>query len=140
MASPELFDESAPPIELVVSAWLSPWKRGTRRLAGDPLPFRLFRAVAGTDEVDAGLTESVVSIHTFADSPINALTEANKTHRRMLQLANNPLANITIPGGQEVCVDYCKPVMLPTEVDYEDPNVTRYVARYDIGLSYTSAP
>lgn len=137
MASPELNPESAPPIELVVSAWLSPWKRGTQRKSGDPLPFRLFHAVTGVENVESGLTESVVSIHTFAATPVDALTEANKTHRRMTRLALDPLSSITIPSGQTVCVDYCKTVMLPVEVEYGDPNVTRYAARYEIGLSYT---
>ena len=140
MTSPELLDESAPPLELVVSAWLSPWKRGTKRKAGDPLPFRLIHAGPGSDDDESGLTDQSVSIHTFAGSPIDALTEATKTHRRMLKLARNPLAEITIPTGQVVCVDYVRPTMLPEEVDYGDPNVIRYVARYDIGLSYTTAP
>lgn len=128
--------EAAPAAELVVSAWLSPWKRGTRRKADDPVPFRLIHTVAGRDCPEEGTTESVVSIHTFADSDLAAVQESEATHRRMTLLATNPLADITV-GGQLVCVDYCKTAMLPTRVDYDDPNVVRYVARYDIGLSYT---
>lgn len=139
MTSPELLDESAPAAERVVSAWLAPWKRGTRRLSGDAVPYRLIHTVAGVDNPETGLTEAVVSIHTFASTPEAAILESDKTHRRMLLLANNPLANITISTGQVVCVDYVKTAMLPTQVDYDDPNVIRYVARYDIGLSYTPA-
>lgn len=138
MADPVLLDESAPPVELVVSAWLHPWKRGTQRIAGDPLPYRLIHAVAGSDSV-SGVSTSTVSIHTLATSPYEALLEAHRTHRRMMLLSWNPLTEIEIHTDQVVCVDFCNTVMLPTEVDYQDPNVTRYVARYDIGLSHTAS-
>lgn len=137
MTSPELLDESSPAAELVVSAWLAPWKRGTRRLSGDPVPYRLIHTVAGSDDPDTGLTEAVVSIHTFAADPVSAVQEADNTHRRMMLLAHNPLADIALSSGQVVCVDYVKTAMLPTRVDYDDPGVIRYVARYDIGLAYT---
>lgn len=140
MASPDLSPISAPPIELVVSAWLAPWARGTRRRAGDPVPYRLINAVAGTASESVG-EDWVVSIHTFAGSPYEAMLEAKDTDDRMMLLARNPQSVITLPepDGRVVNVDYVTRSMLPTMVDYNDPNVVRYVARYEIGLSYTAA-
>lgn len=140
MSAPDLFALSAPPAEYVVSSWLAPWPRGTHRKAHDPLPFRLINAVAGRECPEHGASSSVVSIHTFAEGAQAALNAAHETHRRMLVLATNPLQTITIPTGQAVSVDYCRVVMPPVEVEYsDDPLVVRYVARYDIGLSYTAA-
>lgn len=138
MTSPELVPDAAPSAELVVVSWLRPLGRaGTRRRAGDPIPFRLVTRVAGTDNPDVGIDTAVVSVHTFADSPENAIDESSRTHRRMSVLTRNPLTTITLRGSGEVmAVDYCRTVMSPIEVEYDDPNVTRYVARYEIGLSY----
>lgn len=138
MSDPDLLGESPPPAELVVSAWLSPWARGTRRRAGDPVPFRMIHTVAGSEDPGLGLSEATVSVHTFAGSAQDAMLEADKTHRRMLLLARQPLDGVHLPDGRTVCVDFCAVVMPPTEVDYDDPNVVRYVARYDLGLVYTS--
>lgn len=139
MASPDLSSISAPPIELVVSAWLAPWARGTRRRAGDPLPFRLIHAVAGSASESVG-EDWVVSIHTFAADDYSAMLEAKSTDDRMMLLARNPQSVIVLPepDGRAVNVDYVTRSMLPTRVDYQDPNVVRYVARYGIGLSYSA--
>lgn len=147
----ELLPETAPSVEQVLSVWLSPLGRvGTRRKAGDPIPFRMIKRVAGPDRPDIASDDPTVSVHTFASSPEAAINESERTHRRMLVLARNPLTEITIPsailggtglsGQVVVSVDYCIPRIKPVEVDYEDPGVIRYVARYDVGLSYITAP
>lgn len=129
--------DSAPSIELVLTAWLSTLgKVGTRRKAGDSLPQRLVHRVAGVDVPELVQDVAVVSIHTFAASDIAAVTESEKTHERMLELAMNPLTEITITGGIKVTIDYCKPVMKPVRVDYEDPGVVRYIGRYEVGHPY----
>ena len=128
---------SAPSIELVLTAWLATLgKVGTRRKAGDPLPQRLVARVAGVDVPELVQDIAVVSVHTFASSDIAAVTESEKTHERMLELAMDPLTEITLTSGLKVTIDYCKTVMKPVRVDYEDPGVVRYVGRYEVGHPY----
>lgn len=138
MSSPLLTPDIAPSAELVVVSWLKELGRaGTRRKSGDPIPFRLVTRIAGADDPELGIDTAVVSVHTFASSPEQAVEESQRTHRRMSVLTRNPLTTITLLGTSDVVnVDYCKTVMNPIEVEYSDPNVTRYVARYEIGLSY----
>jgi hypothetical protein len=138
VSSPLLTPDIAPSAELVVVSWLKEIGRaGTRRKAGDPIPFRLVTRIAGADDPELCIDTAVVSVHTFAATPEAAVEESQKTHRRMSVLTRNPLTTITLIGsGDVVNVDYCKTVMNPIEVEYSDPNVTRYVARYEIGLSY----
>lgn len=132
-----LLPDIAPSAELVVVSWLAEIGRaGTRRKSGDEIPFRLVTRIAGADDPEVGIDTAVVSVHTFADSPENAVAESQKTHRRMSVLTRNPLTVFTLLSGEVVNVDYCKTVMNPIEVEYDDPNVTRYVARYEVGLSY----
>ncbi|AXQ64922.1 head-tail adaptor [Mycobacterium phage ThetaBob] len=139
MTSPELLPEAPPNAELVVVAWLTPLGRtALRRKAGDPVPFRLVTRVAGGDDPEIGIDTATVSVHTFASTPEAAVTESDRTHRRMSILTVDPLTEITMLGsGLVVNVDYCRTLMRPTRVDYEDPNVIRYVARYEIGTSYS---
>ena len=140
MAMPDLLDQSAPSVEMVLTTWLSPLgKVGTRRKAGDPVPQRIVKRVAGADDPIVGVDEATVSVHTFAASDVAAIEESDKTHRRMCYLAVNPDTRITLAAGRVVNVDYCIPRLAPGELDYEDPSVVRYVARYEIGISYSPA-
>lgn len=142
MTSPELLGFGAPSVERVVVAWLKPLGRtGTRRKAGDPVPFRLVHRVAGSDDPVVGIDVASVSVHSFGAGDVEALAEAERSHRRMNVLSINPMTTISnsdiLGVGVVVNVDYCIPRMAPTQVDYEDPAVVRYVARYEIGISYT---
>lgn len=138
MTSPELLPDIAPNVERVLVAWLTPLGRsGTRRKAEEALPFRLVHRVAGADDPEVGIDTATVSVHTLA-APDVASDEATRTHRRICVLTVNPFTEITV-SGQVVNVDYCIPRMSPTPVDYEDPNVIRYVARYEVGISYRPA-
>lgn len=132
MTSPD----SAPSVELVVTKWLSILgNTGTRRLAKDPLPQFIVRRVAGSDTPEEAQDVAVVSVHTFANSPIAAITESGKAHKRMLQLILDPLAEIDL-GDMKVGIDHARVLMAPAEVDYGTPGIVRYVGRYEIGLPY----
>lgn len=138
MSSPLLLPDVAPSVEMVIVSWLTPLGRtGTRRKSSDPIPFRLVTRIAGADNPDIGIDTAVVSVHTFAKGPEAAVNESQRTHRRMTLLTRNPLTEFSLLGSTDVVtVDYCRTVMSPIEVEYDDPAVTRYVARYEIGLSY----
>jgi len=132
--------EAAPPnAEEVVVAWLSDLGRaGVLRRPTDELPFRLVHRVSGADDVSEGYDEAVVSVHTFAASMPGAIEAADATHQRMMYLAKNSLTNIELSDGTVANVDYCRTEEKPTYEDFKDPTVFRYVARYRLGLSFTT--
>lgn len=133
----DLLDSAPPNAEEVVVAWLSALGRtGVLRLPADDLPFRLVHRVSGSDDVSEGHDDAVLSVHTFAASMEEASYEADRTHQRMMWLAQHSLTNIELTGGTVANVDFCRTVEKPTYEDFQDPAVFRYVARYRIGLSY----
>jgi hypothetical protein len=133
-------EQCAQDAEEVVIAWLTPLGRtGIRRVAGDPLPFRMVKRVTGHDDVDLSIDMAVVSVHTFAaatDWPA-AKDAARLTHQRMLQLAHHS-QDITLSGGRLANVDYLEVNESPIWEDYADDQVIRKVARYVLGLSYVA--
>lgn len=138
----ELLDTCPDDVEAVVVAWLSPLRRcAVTRVAGDELPFTLVKHVAGSESVDVGTADPVVSVHTLcdrADGQAEAATEAQLTHRRMLLLART-LEPFTLPDGTGVGIDYVTVVESPIWVPYTD-QILRKVGRYAIGLTYTDQP
>lgn len=129
--------DSAPSIEYVLTAWLAVLgKVGTRRKSGDPLPQWIVRRVTGVDVPELAQDTAVVSLHTFAESDEAAIAESDKAHKRMLELALNPLVVITTTTGQKVTIDYCKPIMGPIDAEDPDENLVHYVGRYEVGLPY----
>lgn len=135
--SVDLLNEAPPDVQRVVCVWLRPLGRAaTQRLAGDPLPFRLVNRVAGADDHLQGIDIAVISVHTFA-TRADAIDEANLTHQRMLYLARHPFTNIELSTGT-ANINFCETVEKPIHQDYGDPNLTRYVARYRIGLDFVA--
>lgn len=136
----DLFTDTAPDVQRVVVAWLRPLGRaGTQRLPTDALPFRLVTRIAGADDHIEGIDVAVVSVHTFATRE-TATDEANTTHERMLYLQRHPFTDIELLGsGVTANVNFCETVEKPTYVDYGDPNLLRYVARYRIGLDFVQS-
>lgn len=141
MSSDDVLDECADDVEAVVVAWLAPLRRTAAfRRPGDELPFTLVHKVTGTEHVDEGTAEEVVSVHTLcdaADGQAAAATECQRTHRRMLLLARH-LDTIELPDGRMVGVDYLAVVESPIWQQYSD-TILRKVGRYRIGLSYSPA-
>ncbi|MGV0634494.1 hypothetical protein ABQE69_09035 [Mycolicibacillus trivialis] len=133
-----LAPESAPSVEKTLVAWLSALGRAaTERGAGEALPFRIVKRVAGADDPIIGIDTATVSVHTLAATSSAAHEAAQITHRRMVLLARNPQTAIALLDGGVTNVDYCKTLMSPVEVDYGETDIKRYVARYEIGVSYT---
>lgn len=131
--------EVPPDIEQVLVRYLSPLgKVSTKRKAGDPLPQWLVHRVAGADTPEMAQDVASVSIHTFAASKAAAAGASADAHEKMIDLVLNPLTEIVV-GAVTVGIDYCRVLMAPTEIDYQDPNITRYVARYEVGLPYISS-
>lgn len=126
-----------PPQRLVI-AWLdSLGKISTKRLADDPLPQWLIRCAAGVNFPEVGYIVATVSVHSIGGSAQSAHDSAWDADDRMAELALNPLSEITLAGGIVACVDYSRNILIPTEIS-TSPHMTEYVARYEIGSSYTS--
>jgi hypothetical protein len=125
-------------IETALVAWMTPLRRsGFERKAGDPLPFTLINHVTGTESVQMGIADPVVSVHTFCDKTLGAVAardECGKTHRRMLLLNTKP--QITV-GSRVVAVQYIE-VVEPPVWEYYSDTVLRKCGRYRIGLPFVA--
>ena len=136
-----ILGEHAEDIEELVVAWLTPLRNsGVAFQVGDLLPFTLVTHVAGTESPDPGYADPVVSVHTLCAKALGygvAKTQADQTHRRMLQLARHSDI-IPLAGARNAGVDYITVTQSPLWVPYEDNLILRKVARYQIGLSYVA--
>lgn len=134
---------AAPNAESFVRAWLLP-------LAGDPalvgsarwqagmgLPYRAVTRLGG--DSDLIVDTATVRIHTFAATYTEAAREADRTHRRMLLLAENPLADVTIAGVAASCSSLDRAIG-PSEQSYgAETVVTRFISEYTLSLRFTPA-
>lgn len=133
-----LFGYAPEDAQTLVVAHLRPLRRtDIERKPGDPLPFTLVNTVPGTETVQGGIAEAVVSVHTLCDKGLGAAAardECDKTHRRMLYLLTDP--HITI-GARAAAVLYIEvpPGQSPSWQYYSD-NILQKVGTYRIGLPY----
>lgn len=138
----ELLDECADDVEEVVIAWLTPLRRcAAVRRTGDELPFTLVHHITGHERPDQMCADEIVSVHTLCDravGPAAAKAAAKDTHRAMLRLARH-LDDIELSDGSSVNVDYVTVEETPITEFYSD-QILRTVARYKIGLTYTTQP
>ena len=129
---------NAPNAVDVVISWLRP--RGqpcyATRKQGAPLPYRLVTRVAGSD-AELYADDAVISVHTFADTYTDASDYADAGHVQMLSLANDPSQSITLSDSSVMSVQYLDVVQKPIHLDYEEPDVYRFVARYKVGIALT---
>jgi hypothetical protein len=128
-------------VEELIIAWLTPLRRtSAERRPGDPLPFTLVTHVAGSESVDEGTADLIVSVHTMCDKNLGmsaAATESKKTHQRLLYLAKH-VSNISLVTTRLVNIDYLTVVESPRWEYYSD-TILRKVGRYGVGLPYTAA-
>ena len=129
---------TAPNAVEVVIAWLRPLGQPCYavRKQGDPLPYRLINRVAGSDS-ELYADDAVISVHTFATTYTDASDYADAGHQRMLLLANDPNASITLSTGATVWVQYVESIQKPIHLDYEEPDTYRFIARYKVGVALT---
>lgn len=101
-----------------------------------PLPYRMVNRVSGHD--DKVFESSIVSVHTFGYTMTDAEAAAYVTHGWMLALGPPIFGQIpvTISNSQVVMADCVETMQSPLWVDYEDTNIRRFVARYQIELRF----
>lgn len=138
----EILNEAPDDAEEVVIAWLTPLRRTAQtRVSGEVLPFTLVTHLDGTEDVDCGYADDVVSVHTLCDKKLGedaAKQEAEDTHRRMLLLARY-LEDVVLTDGRIATIDYCTVFRRPRWEPYGDDQILRKVGRYKLGLAYVTA-
>jgi hypothetical protein len=139
----DLLDEAPDDIEEALVSWLTPVNRAAiSRRTGDPLPFILIRHLDGSEKVDEGIADHIVTIRTLcarSGGEVAARNESLRTHRAMLELARY-LPEVSLSGGRIATIDYLKVTESPRWMAYEDDQILCKLARYQIGLSYAPAP
>lgn len=134
-----MLNEAPEDIEEVLVAWLSPvHPTAITRPIGDPLPFIVIRHIDGTESVDEGTADHLVTIRTFCEKALGdvaARDACNLTHRRMLKLAHE-LPDVPLANGRNASIDYVTVTESPRWDEYADDQVLVKRARYQVGLSY----
>lgn len=148
MSAP-LLGWAPPSVSRLVVAWLVPLlgagKVGMQRPQNGGLPYCLVNVVAGKEDERKLMQSSTVSVHTFADNMDDAESTAQTVHQRML-LLGPPLAppqqvTLTLAGGatQTVVPHSVTTNHIPTWLDYQDDQIYRFAARYDIDVRFAAA-
>jgi hypothetical protein len=138
----DLYALAAPNAEAFVRAWLLPLADdpalvGSKRWeAGMGLPYRLVTRLGGDcDLIGDG---AVVRVHTFAATYTAAARAADDTHRRMLLLAENPLADVVMGDGSVANCSSLDRATAPTHQEYgAETVVERFICEYAITLRFT---
>lgn len=140
-----VLDQDAPDVEDFLCCWLAPLVRtATERRSDDPLPFCVVTRISGADDVDSSTDEPVVQIDIFdtarnnLQAVQNAKTTANLVARRMNYLARHLDTNVLLSNGAAANADVVTTVIKPFRMAYTDERIVRYVARYQLGLSYVA--
>jgi hypothetical protein len=104
-----------------------------------PLPYRMVNRVSGMD--DKVFESSIVTVHTFAGSMASAEAAAYVTHGWMLSLGPPIVGQVpvTISNSQIVVADCVETKQSPVWLDYEDADLRRFYARYEIELRFQPA-
>lgn len=135
----ELYNEAPPNAVEYVIAWLRPLGLcDVKRPAGETLPYRMVNGLPGEEDDNLFTDDPIVSVHTFAADYTAASDAAADTHRRMQLLIHNPGRDVTLTDSTVVNADYVKTVQTPMWVDYGDNTINRFVARYQLGLSFVA--
>ena len=126
-------------VEDLVITYLSPLVNAgscaARVPAAPPLPFILVQRVAGGD--DYITDHATVSVHAIADTQTAASDLSRQAHHLMRRL--HPQDAVWV-NGQAVTVNHVEVEQTPIFVDWDDPILMRYVARYRIDLRLPAIP
>lgn len=142
--SADLYRLAAPNAEAFVRAWLLPLAAdpslvgSARWTAGIGLPYRAVTRLGGDSDLIADVAS--MRIHTFAATYTDAAREAYLTHRRMLLLAEDPLATVALPGGVVASCSSLDRAIGPAEQAYgAETVVTRFISEYTLTLRFAPA-
>ena len=135
---------AAPNAEAFVRAWLLPLATevslvgSARWTAGMGLPYRAVTRLGGESDLIADT--AALRVHTFAATYTEASREADRTHRRMLLLGLDPLAEVTLAGGITASCSSLDRATGPAEQPYgAETVVTRFISDYTLTLRFAPA-
>lgn len=134
----ELLDEAAPDAEDFVVCWLQPLLlAAVLRDSDDPFPFAGVQRVAGGDDENEGLDEPIIQVDILDEGVVAASRTARLVDRRM-KLLSRTQPDVTMSDGRVANAEWCDTIQKPIRMPYASESVTRYVARYRLGLSYVT--
>lgn len=141
----DLLPDESPDAEDFFASWLAPLLRaGTEHKTTDSYPFAVVQFIAGTDDECTGFADGVVQVD-FLDTARDGLVAAQSAkitaregHRRIMYLAKH-CSDVVLSDGSTANCDYIDTTLMPARLPTEDERVVRYVARYQVGLSYVTA-
>jgi len=139
-----ILGEDAPDVEDFLARWLAPVMRtAAERETDDELPFCQLARISGADDPNEGIDDPVVQLDVF-DTARNGMLavqsakiSARNIHRRMTLLARE-LSTVTLSDGSLANADSVTTVLKPFRMPYANERVVRYVARYQVDLSYVT--
>lgn len=111
---------------------------GPVRHENDPLPFRVVDRLQGEDDLALFCDKAVLSVHTFASTRNDVITESEITHRRIM-LFDWELVDVPMVGGGVANMDYLNIHQHPIITDYQSDHVFRTKAVYEIHISFDFA-
>ena len=134
-----LFPLAVPNAQAFMLAHLAPLGPcGLIRKEDEPAPiFRQVNRIDGADDLYLQSDRAILSVHTFASSPSEAIRQGDISHRRIL-LLDSELFDVPMVGGT-VNADYLDVQQYPALRDYRADNVFRVKAVYELSLSYVIA-
>lgn len=140
----DLLDQNAPDVEDFLCSWLAPLLRtAVERKTDDELPFCQVARISGADDEHTGVDEATVQLDIFDGTRNNMLAgqnaaiTADRVHRRMMLLSREA-STVTLSNGTEANADSVTTVIKPFRMAYVNDQVVRYVARYQLALSYVA--
>lgn len=124
-------------IEEFLVVYLQPISPGNVAVEMDtipPMPFVMVERVSGSDDHFV-TARPIVDINVFHTTRALASATAAQMHQMMRAL--NAKVAVTISAGTK-CIDRCITIHGPSYLKYEDENLKRYVARYEIESRLTA--
>lgn len=144
MTEPLLYPMAAPPPVAFALGHLMPLGEqpfdpenpdlGPKRwVAGMRTPYRMVSLVPGPSDLITSYCR--VRVHTFAETYSTASREADRSHRRMMLLVEDPLIEVALPGGGIANCESMNVTETPHEEPYASSSViTRFVSEYGLAL------
>lgn len=132
-----LLDEAAPDAEDFVVCWLQPLLRAAVERDTDELPYAGVQVVVDISDPDCGTEDTVVQVDILDRGVAAAKTAANRVNRRM-ELLFRECSDVVMSDSRTANLDFGRTLMKPVRMPYADDQIVRYVARYQLGLSYVT--
>lgn len=132
-----LLDEAPPDDEDFVVCWLQPLLVSSVERETDDLPYAGVQHVDGASDPDCGTEDSVVQVDILGLGVAAAKIAANRVQRRM-ELLFWECSDVVMSDGRTANCDFGRTLMRPKRMPYAHEQIVRFVARYELGLSYVT--